>query len=238
VSHETAGGDAWYDYDTEVVTSAAGTGLGAVYAIGDDGGWVTGGRAGHAYGPPSFLHATGSTTTTATTAPTTTTTTAPPTGGGSQLVTSFTPTWLRQDFSGWVGMQVRVGATPRTVSALGRWVVAGSTGGHALKLVDGGTGADVPGAAVTVETADAPAGAFRYATLPSPVTLRAGTTYYLVSAETAGGDRWYDYDTRVVTGPGADVTGAVYAMPDNPRTWVTGGGAGQGYGPLNLLFTS
>ena len=240
VSEETAGGDAWYDYDTQVVTTAAASDVGATYATaGGPGGWVTGGGAGHAYGPSSFLYATESSPTTSPTA--TSTTVRPATSGGgagTPLVTSFTPPALRRDFSGWVGMQIRVGPTPLTVSALGRWVTAGSTGTHTVKLVDASTGTDVPGGSVTLATANAPGGAFSYVALSSPVTLRAAATYFLVSQETAGGDPWHDYDTRVVTSAGASVAGAVYAFPSSSSGWVTGGGSGQAYGPPNLLYSS
>ena len=135
-------------------------------------------------------------------------------------------------------MQIRVGPTPLTVSALGRWVAAGSTGTHTVKLVDASTGTDVPGGSVTLATANAPGGDFFYIPLASPVTLRAAATYYLVSQETAGGDPWHDYDTRVVTSAGAGVPGAVYALPSSSSGWVTGGGPGQAYGPPNLLYDS
>src|SRR5439155_14060761 len=85
---------------------------------------------------------TATTTTTTTTAPTTTTTAPPPPAGlATPLVTSFTPSRLRQDFSGWVGMTVRVGGADVRVSALGRWVVNGNRGAHTVKLVDASTGA-------------------------------------------------------------------------------------------------
>jgi hypothetical protein len=238
VSRETAGGDAWYDYDTRLVTSSVAAASGVVYAFsGDD--WVAGGGQGMAYGPVSFLsgvsgNPTSPTTTTTTATTTSSTAVGPPADSGAALVTSFEGRALRRDFSGWVGMQLRMGGSDQRVSALGRWVASGSTGSHTVKLVDAGTGTDVAGASVTVATAGASSEAFRYATLPSPVTLRAGGTYYLVSQESAGGDQWFDYDTQVATTGAGTSTGVVYAF--NGGSWVAGGAAGTAYGPPNLLY--
>jgi hypothetical protein len=154
--------------------------------------------------------------------------------GGTALVTAFTPTRLRQDFTGWVGMKLTVGPADLQVTSLGRWVVSGNSGSHTVKLVDAASGADVPGGATTVATAGAAANGFAYASLLSPVTLRAGAGYHVVDQETAGGDAWYDYDTHLITTAAATDTGVVYAQPAS--TWVTGGTAGQGWGPLNLLY--
>jgi hypothetical protein len=151
------------------------------------------------------------------------------------LVTSFTPSYLRNDFSGWVGMRFTVGASPLQVRALGRYVAAGNSAAHTVKLVDATTGADVAGGTVSVATAGAPSGQFRYATLPAPVTLAAGHAYYLVSAEVAGGDRWYDFDTHLVTTGAATNDGAAYAFTGG--SWVVGGGAGNGYVPPNLVYS-
>ena len=254
VSEESAGGDAWYDYDLHLTTTGGATVPGVVYAFPQGSGWITGGGPGQAFGPSSLLYGAGSA---ATTAPATTTTGAPattvpapapttttpatttvaPAAGGTPLVTSFTQTHLRRDFSGWVGMQLRVGASPLRVTALGRWVVAGSTGTHVVKLVDAASGSDVAGASVTVVTAGAATSSFRFVALPEPVTLRAGAAYYLVSEETAGGDSWYDYDTGVVTTGAATVPGAVYRLPAGGSGWVVGGSGGNAYGPPNLLST-
>src|SRR5437764_10683718 len=135
-------------------------------------------------------------------------------------------------------MALRVGATDMRVSALGRWVVSGNRGAHTVKLVDASTGADLPGASATVVTAGGPSDRFAYGNLTAPVALGANRAYYLVSEEVAGGDTWYDYDTRVQTTAAAADTGVVYAYPGAPTNWVPGGSAGMAYGPLSLLYGS
>ena len=73
--------------------------------------------------------------------------------------------------------------------------------------------------------------------LPGAVTLRANTTYYLASEETAASDAWYDYDTRVVTASVASQRGVVYAFAGSPANWVAGGGQGMTYGPVSFLYS-
>jgi hypothetical protein len=89
-------------------------------------------------------------------------------------VTGVTTSTLRNDYSGWVGLRFTVGQYPLRVSELGRWVVSGNSSNHTVKIVTA-NGYDVPGASVTVVTAGAPAGEFKYATLAAPVTLAADT---------------------------------------------------------------
>jgi hypothetical protein len=222
LSQESAGGDAWYEYTLSTTTTGAAADTGAASATNATPGAIgAGGSPGQAYGPPNFLYATA--------------TPPPPSPSGAALVTSFSPSALRNDFTGWVGMRLVVGSSDLSVSALGRWSVGADTGTHTLRLVDAATGVDV--ASVVVNAAGTPAGAFAYATLAGPVTLAAGQSYYLLSHETAGGDRWYDYDTHTVTTPAAADVGVAYAGDATPNTVVVGGGTNQSYGPPNLLYT-
>jgi hypothetical protein len=119
---------------------------------------------------------------------------------------------------------------------VGRWVLEGNSSSHTVKIVDAATGLDLPGGWATVNTAGAPAGSFRYADLPSPITLQAGATYYMVSSETAGGDTWYDYDTRLVTTSAAVDVGVVYGIGTRTQRWSPGGSPGNGYVPVNILY--
>jgi glucose/arabinose dehydrogenase len=228
VSLESAGGDTWYDYDTRVATTTAGADTGYVWAY-PQGGWNPGGSTGQALGPLSLLYGGGATMPTTTS---TTTTTAP--AATRPLMTSVALSDVRNDFSGWVGTQFAVTYTDLRVTALGRWVLAGNSRSHTLKLVDAATGADVPGGLVEVNTAGVEPGRFHYADLPQPITLAAGRTYNLVSRESAGGDTWYGVYTTGRTTAEADGTGYVWAYPDGP--WNAGGGHDQNLGPLSLLY--
>ncbi len=115
---------------------------------------------------------------------------------GQPFVTGVASGTVRNDFNGWVGYRLQGGPVALAVSQLGRWVVSGNTGVHAVKLV-AASGADVAGGAVSVSTAGAPAGQFVYGTLSNTVTLAANTTYYVVSQEVNGGDAWLNYNTQL-----------------------------------------
>jgi hypothetical protein len=68
------------------------------------------------------------------------------------FVTGQTLGSLRNDFSNWVGFRFTVGSSNITVGELGRWVVSGNSGTHAVKLVLASTGADVSGGSVSITT--------------------------------------------------------------------------------------
>src|SRR6476659_3732969 len=114
---------------------------------------------------------------------------------GTGFVTSQTLGTLHNDFTGYAGMQVVVGANPITVTALGRMMVSGNTGTHTVKLVKASDGSDVTGGSVMISMIGGTAGQYRYATLASPVTLSTGATYFVMSQEVSGGDTWYYDDT-------------------------------------------
>lgn len=135
------------------------------------------------------------------------------------FVTGHGMTRLRNDVDGWLGMTFRVGSSPVLVSQLGRWVVAGNTGSHALRLLDA-SGAIL--ATATVNTLGAPSGQFVYAALSPCVSLSANATYSVLSQETAGGDQWYDF--AAAPAPGS---------PSGYQQWLLGNGlpmdgSGQG----------
>jgi hypothetical protein len=153
------------------------------------------------------------------------------------LVTFKTPGTIRNDFTGPVGMVIQIAGTPVTAIGLGRIVVSGNSGTHALTIADSVTGFTIPGASATVDlaaTAAAP-NAFAYAIFPGPIVLNANTEYYILTQETAGGDQWFDLDTTVLTSNVASVTSAVFG--DGITPFVRGGGAGHSYGPVDLLFS-
>ncbi len=214
VSEETFGGDAWCDVDTTVTTTSVATDLSGVYGLGA-GGWTWTGFAGRTYGPVNFQYA-----------PTTPT----------SYVTSTVLGTVRNNYSGFVGMRISVGASPITVTALGRIFVNGNSNTHTIKLVNAATGGDVAGGSVSLGMSDGTPGQFKYASLSSPVMLAAGTTYYVVSQETLGGDAWCDVDTAVTTTPVATELSGVYGLGAGGWTWT--GFAGRTYGPVNFQYAT
>ncbi len=79
--------------------------------------------------------------------------------------TGYTVMNPRNNFSSWLGLQFTVGASPITITALGRLMLAGNSGTHAVKLVNPATGADVAGLSTTVNLAGGTVGQFVYGQL-------------------------------------------------------------------------
>jgi hypothetical protein len=139
---------------------------------------------------------------------------------------------LRSDFTGWVGMKLTLGTTPLSVSALGRICVANNSQTHTVKFVKVSDGSDVAGASVSVNMAGCTPNQFAYASI-TPITLAAGTSYYLVSQETQGGDRWYE-QSGVSTTNVAAVNSSVYFYNAN---WYPIGAANTSYVPPNFQYS-
>ncbi|MGA2715763.1 MAG: protease pro-enzyme activation domain-containing protein [Bryobacteraceae bacterium] len=154
---------------------------------------------------------------------------------GTAFVTGYASSGppLRNDFTGWVGMKLTVGANPITVSSLGRICVANNTQAHTVKFVNAGTASDVTGASASVSMAGCTAGQFVYTAI-SPATLTAGASFYLVSQETQGGDRWYDQGA-ISAATVAAVNSSVYFYSGN---WYPIGSANSSYVPPNFQYTT
>lgn len=138
---------------------------------------------------------------------------------------------LRSD-SGWVGMHVAIGDAPLSVTALGRYCVAGNSQVHTVKLVSANTKADIPGARASVNMSGCTPGQFVYSDLPTTVTLTTKAHYYPVSQEVNGGDKWLDLGP-VSGSPGASVVGSAYF---NDVLWITLGAAGTSYVPTSMKY--
>ncbi len=155
------------------------------------------------------------------------------TQGPTPFITGQTLGTLRNDFSGYVGMQFTVGNAPISLTSVGRIYVSGNSQLHTLKLVDAATGLDVSGGTVYLFMSGAtPGSLYQYATLSAPVVLPAHTSYYLLSQE-GYGDQWYDLGpvrrTTVAT-----VDAAVYGSGFG---YVRSGAAEVSFGPVNFLYT-
>jgi len=151
------------------------------------------------------------------------------------LVTSFVQGSLRNDFSGWLGMKITIGANPIAVTSLGRMFYAGNNSTHSLKVVFASNGADVPGGGTSLSMTGGTAGQFKYASLSGPLILAANTSYYLVSQEAAAGDRWATDNTQVTHTTAATCDGAILSKPGG---WTFRLPANTTFGPLNLVYTT
>ena len=152
------------------------------------------------------------------------------------LVTSEVIGTPRNDFTGVVGMQIKVAANPLFAVGLGRMFLPGNSGVHQMKVVDATTNIDIPNAATTVDLTapTAQAGKFVYGLFANPVRLDPNTEYYVVSAETLGADQFADLNTTVLTTADAAVLSAVFG--DGLSSYTRGGGPGQTFGPVDLIY--
>jgi hypothetical protein len=132
-------------------------------------------------------------------------------------------------------MRIVVGPNAINVTSLGRIMASGNSATHTLKLVKASDGTDVPGGSVFISMGGGSVGQFQYANLSTPVLLAAGTTYYVLSQETAGGDAWYNYDTTVQTTTIASETSAAWGY--GVGAWYPAGAAGQAFVPLDFQYT-
>ena len=121
-----------------------------------------------------------------------------------------------------------------TADHLGRWVVSGNSGSHTLCLVNSNNGTTL--ATVSINTSGAMAGQYLYGTI-SNTALTNGTTYNVLTAETNGGDQWYDDNTAVTLAAVATAIHSVFtAAACGGGALTTHAGAGFSYGPVNLQY--
>jgi hypothetical protein len=142
---------------------------------------------------------------------------------------------VQNNYNGWLGFMFTVGNAPVTVTELGRWVRTGNTGTHTVKIVNATTGLDVTGASVSIATAGAPAGAFAYAPLASPVVLSANTSYYLVSHEPSGGDYYHTAATVLQHAANATIDSSAFG-PGTSTGWRVYSTAGHSYVPVSFRY--
>lgn len=149
------------------------------------------------------------------------------------VITGQTLGTLRSNFTGCVGFVFQTGASPITVTDLGRWVVAGNSATHSI-LLNGTGGVSV---SATVNTSGATPGAYAYTSI-TPTVLAASGAWAIFSAEVNGGDQWYDNDTVLTSTAVITVTNA--AVQSSPPACNGGGGINAGannsYVPPNFKY--
>ncbi|HEV7746081.1 MAG TPA: RHS repeat-associated core domain-containing protein [Pyrinomonadaceae bacterium] len=151
------------------------------------------------------------------------------------FVTGKTLAALRSDSPGWAGFEMTVAGQAVTVTSLGRYCAAGNSLTHELRVIRSSDNAMV--ASVNVSMSGCTAGQTKYATLATPVTLTANTTYRLVSYE-VGGDNFHDWTGLTLTTTAvATVLHGVYTT-DGGSTWGPAGGAGSSYVPVDFQYAT
>ncbi len=156
------------------------------------------------------------------------------TGGYTSFATAITTGDLRNDYGNWVGTKITVGNSNITVKQLGRYFVTGNSRTHTLAIYTT-DGTQVASVSIDMSSGSTDSLGFKYATLSSPYTLSANTSYYIVSLESSGGDQWYGNNTMptLTTTSVATVNGAVFYTGSYWNYW---GAAGTSYVPLNFKY--
>jgi len=154
-------------------------------------------------------------------------------GASAPFITGTVLGTLRNDFNGFLGLKFTVGSNPITIKALGRIFISGNTGTHTVKLVNGSTGVDVPNGSISIAMPGGTHGVFKYVDLATPITLPSGTSWYLVSLETPGGDRWATSNTSVTTSPAGVCNGGIL---NNTGTWQLRLPANTCFVPVSFLY--
>lgn len=139
-----------------------------------------------------------------------------------EWLTNYTTGTLRADLDGWVGCYV----TPRngniTVTALGRWVIAGNSQTHTVKVLRNGLSTI---ASASINTVGATAGQVRYTDV-TPFTLTNGVQYVIASQEFNLGDQWYNngaQNTALVRWDKGTCDDAVYSIAGTTYSTMVAG---------------
>jgi hypothetical protein len=151
-------------------------------------------------------------------------------GGGTPWILTQTPESPRNDVDGCVGVGFTVGGSNITVTDLGRWVISGNSQSHTISLLDN-SGTVL--ASVAVATSAAPIGDYKYGSI-TPTVLTAATIYWVASAETNGGDQWYN--TINTSAPGYTTTSAANTAFKAFDTTGACGGAAPSSGGTDNAF--
>lgn len=123
-----------------------------------------------------------------------------------------------------LGMRIVVGASPITITQLGRYVHSGDTGENLpMNLYDSGCSVL---ATVSVSTSGGTTGTFVYSAI-TPIVLSAGGTYYLTCTFDGGGDQWSNNGTTITT---TGVAGTLASLSSCANS------SGQTFGPVTFKY--
>jgi hypothetical protein len=157
---------------------------------------------------------------------------AMPMNPNEDFVTSFVVGTSANTFSGWAGMEFTISTNSLNVFAVGRVHAPGDVQKHTIKIIEKSTLTDV--VSVVVDSAGGTDGQMQTAPFPGPVMLKANTTYYIVSQETAGGtDHVYMDDSTVLTTGAATVSRAISG---DGVTYSPGTPGNHCFGPLTFQY--
>jgi YD repeat-containing protein len=213
VSYE-AGGDLFHDWTNSWLTTTSAAAInGAIYTVNGGQTWSLATGNGNSYVPVDFKYVPGT--------------------PSVNFVTGRTSGAMRADSPGWTGFQMTTASQPLTVTSLGRLCLPNNSLSHDLKIVRASDNVTI--ATTTVSMSSCTVNQFKYATLASPATLAANTSYVLVSYE-VGGDLFYDWTGQwLSTTSVATINGAIYTV-NGGQTWSLATGNGNSYVPVDFKY--
>jgi len=157
----------------------------------------------------------------------------PAAASGTAAVTGHSLTSLRNDYTGRAGFEFTVGGSPITVTHVGRWVVAGNSGTHTVRITDS-SGNTLTNGSASVNTSGATAAAYQYTALSTPVVLSASTTYAIFSDETNDGDQFYEFGITLTTTAAITAGQSAYSSGEGDIGLI--GSSGTSYIPVNFKY--
>jgi hypothetical protein len=154
-------------------------------------------------------------------------------GASDYFVTTFALGTSDNNYSGWAGMEIMVGANFLAIHEVGRVRAPGNVQQHAIKIVEKTTLTDLT--TVILDTAGGTDGTMQTAPVPNPVTLNKNSSYYIISKEIGGGDLFYQDDSTIQTTGVATAVNAIKGDQIGP--YIPSGGPNHCFGPLTFKYT-
>jgi hypothetical protein len=156
----------------------------------------------------------------------------------SALASTPSPTGTNSTTAASYGYKFTVGANDIGVYSLGRWKFSGNTAAHTIRLIDA-SGTQLASVSISTNSSSQPANAFVYANIyPSAVRLTAGSTYYVLSDETVGGDAFVGTPMALQSTSDLSIVAPAHGTSGKPWTLTDGTVGSTGYGPVDLLYTT
>ena len=149
---------------------------------------------------------------------------------GNPLLTGQTLVTTESDYTGGLGMEITVNSnTNVAVTAIGRWCYSGNSGSHVLSIYRDDSTLLTN---VTINLSGLASGQYQYVTLSPAVTLGFSSRFFIMSAETTGGDVWgAALSVTANSGIGTVYDAAYY----DGTCHDSGNGADHCHVPVNLL---
>jgi hypothetical protein len=153
-------------------------------------------------------------------------------GGDTPFITLTSAGTPRSNFSGVVGCVLSLTSSV-TITALGRYVISGSSQTHNVGIWSS-SDTTTPLAQVTVNASGLGTG-WAYVSLGTPITPGTGT-FYLGSAETSGTDSWYDDDSVISVTAIGTISSSGFHSGAFQAPSSTGNTGSKCYVPVNFKY--